>query len=183
MYAATAGSHSIDWQAYESTPINRAGWEANAASPGSERAEGSAAHARSRRAAGVRRRAVGARAAPHPWKRQQRRGGCSIHVADLDRAGSALCALDTEGSHAERSVVPRPLRPEGKATRQDGHCSLQAKGALARDEPGRVAHGDHVLHVSRSWTDRPRALPVRVGWASHFTIRSQTRPVEAMIYR
>ena len=42
----------------------------------------------------------------------------------------------------------------------------QAEGILVRDEPVRVAHGDHVLHVSGCSTGRTRALPVRVGWAS-----------------
>ena len=34
---------------------------------------------------------------------------------------------------------------------------FSAKGALARDEPGRVAHGDHVLHVSGFRPTVPRA--------------------------
>src|SRR5215211_1309498 len=53
-------------------------------------------------------------------------------------------------------------------------CSWQAKGAVARDEPGRVAHGD-LCSARQPLLDRPpRALPVRVGWTSSFRIRSQT---------
>jgi hypothetical protein len=56
--------------------------------------------------------------------------------------------------------VPRPLRPEGKATRQDGHCSLQTlwacrpavvDGCWSTPRALRgVRHGQERLTVSRS---------------------------------
>ena len=71
----------------------------------------------------------------------------------------------------QRATWFRLLRIAHCSTRSPAASSApsKAKGALARDEPGRVAHGDHVLHVSGSSTDRPARS--RFGSAGHHVLR------------
>jgi hypothetical protein len=84
-----------------------------------------------------------------------------------------------ERQHVGSFAPPAKQAIAFSALELDRQCRCQAKGALARDERAVSRLGTYVLHVSRP----PRALPVRVGWTLSFRIRSQTRLVEAIIYR
>src|SRR5829696_607941 len=91
--------------------------------------------------------------------KRRRPGGARFSATDLLR--SPLRSLRT----AHTSRLPPGAGSGGSYATASGRSGSrnQAKGALARDEPGRVAHGDHVLHVSGSSTERPARSPVRVG--------------------